>query len=435
MSSPEPAWDELQEQALLGLVIQFPEKCGPAFLSMDPEDWYKPAHAELASVIGKMLRTGQSVDTITVAGQVMAQGLTRHWDAAKIFGLTQITWRPESTSQITSRLRELSGMRKLVSGCQETIQRVGMADSDSPSDDIRVATARLREACDSAEATATDKTLPIPRGMGDFLKAESAARQWIVPGLLERMDRTVITGGEGTGKSWLCSQIAASLAHGIHPFGGNVMGDGNQQARVLVIDCENSDDQSRRRYRTIIDRVAEIRDVQDFDRIDLNEQMCIDTKPAGIDLLNGKDVAWLEHCISATAPDLLVLGPLYKLHHRDPSEESSARELVWVLDGLRERHGFALLTEAHAGNAKDMQGKRFMRPIGSSLWLRWPEFGFGLRRAEDDPARGRAEKVDVVPWRGSREERAWPEQLHVKKDVGLPWAPDAEYYASMNDYA
>ncbi|WEX07036.1 AAA family ATPase [Rhodococcus sp. RCBS9] len=269
--------------------------------------------------------------------------------------------------------------------------------------------------------------------MSDFLAAETQARQWLVPGLLERMDRTVITGAEGGGKSVLCSQIAACLAGGVHPFGGNVMGDGNQSVRVLVIDCENSDDQSRRRYRWVIDRVKAIREQHGHGLVDWNDQMRIDTKPAGIDLLSGRDISWLENAIQSLAPDLLVLGPLYKLHHRDPSEETSAREVAHVIDGLRERHGFALLTEAHAGNSNDMQGQRVMRPIGSSLWRRWPEFGFGIRRAKSDPGLARASMVDVVSWRGSREERAWPASLQHGA-VGLPWIPDAEYYDSMNNY-
>ena len=155
------------------------------------------------------------------------------------------------------------------------------------------------------------------------------------------------------------------------------------------------------------------------------ESMFIEIRPAGIDLLSGRDVAWLEHAISATAPDLLVLGPLYKLHHTNPSDETSARELVWVLDGLRERYGFALLTEAHAGNASDVNGDRLMRPIGSSLFRRWPEFGFGLRKS---PTQG-APEVDVVSWRGSREERDWPEQL-VRAET-LPWMPVGGAYGAL----
>ncbi|WP_433621623.1 AAA family ATPase [Nocardia sp. CA-120079] len=145
---------------------------------------------------------------------------------------------------------------------------------------------------------------------------------------------------------------------------------------------------------------------------DWNDAMSIEVRPAGIDRRTGDDRAWLERALD---PDLLVLGPLYKLHRMNPNEEQPVRGVVWVLDGLRERYGFALLTEAHAGKATTGDGRRNMSPIGASLWLRWSEFGFGLARAAEDPGKGRAEIVDVVSWRGSREERDWPSNFSTRR--------------------
>lgn len=423
-------WDEYGEQAILGLALMYPDRAGDALMSLEPEDFMGDRHRGLAGVIVRMLRAGQAVDPVTVASQVAAQGLP-HWDPVQVFDLSQKAFRPESASTIVSRLRELSGRRKLLSGCLRASQRLESVVEDDGPDEVRQITRELREICDTAEATAADRIQALPTSMGDFLQ-EQDTRDWLVPGLLERMDRTVLTGAEGGGKSVLCSQIAACLAGGVHPFGGQVMGNGDHGVRVLVIDCENSPSQSRRRYRWVIDRVNKVRANNGFNPVDWNAQMQIDMRPQGIDLASGKDVAWIEHAVQACAPDLLVLGPLYKLHRGDTNDEKSARDLAWTLDGLRERYGFALLTEAHAGNGKDVHGNRYMRPIGSSLWLRWPEFGFGLARAEDDPGNGRAEIVDVVSWRGSREERAWPTKL--SHGVTLPWLPDGDYWETMNDY-
>lgn len=422
----EPPWDDFAEQTLLGQSIAFPDKCRDALLSLAPDDWYRPAHADLAAVLVGMFRSGQEVDVVTVYGQCAAQGV-RGWDAASIFGLTQKVWRPESASEVADRIRELSGRRQLLSSLSVATSRLKQGGAD----EVRAVTGHLRDACDRAEVSARDRPKTEPQAMQDFL-AQQDERHWLVPGLLERMDRTVITGAEGGGKSVLCSQMAACLAGGIHPFGGTVMGDGTHGVRVLVLDCENSPAQSRRRYRWVIERVNQVREQHGYPPVDWNEQMRIDMRPAGIDLLSGKDVSWLEHSVAACAPDLLVLGPLYKLHHRDPSDEPSAREVAYVIDSLRERYGFALLTEAHAGKAKNDAGQRLMAPIGSSLWLRWPEFGFGLRRAKDDPGKPRAELVDVVAWRGAREERAWPEKLQMGHT--LPWIPDPDYLATMDDY-
>ncbi|OZD23853.1 hypothetical protein CH253_08330 [Rhodococcus sp. 06-156-3C] len=429
---PQPASDVYAEQGLLGLVLLAPDQCGDALLSLAPDDWYRPAHRILAGVLTGMLRSGQSVDPVTVFGQIQAQGLSRNWDAVKLVTLTQMAGRAESAADLANRIRELSGRRKLSIGAQRAVQRLETLDESDGGAEVRTITAELRAMCDVAEDTAADRTMPAPTAMADFL-TQRDERHWLVPGLLERMDRTVITGAEGGGKSVLCSQIAATLAGGVHPFGGNVLGDGKQSVRVLVLDCENSPSQSRRRYRWVIERVKAVREMNGFNPVDWNEQMQIDMRPQGIDLLGRKDVAWIEHSINVCAPDLLVLGPLYKLHTKSSSDEEAARELAWVLDGLRERYGFALLTEAHAAKTKDqVSNKRVMDPIGSSLWKRWPEFGFGLSRADDDPGVGRASIVDVLPWRGAREERAWPNKLH--QGDTLPWLPDGDYFETMNDY-
>lgn len=233
-----------------------------------------------------------------------------------------------------------------------------------------------------------------------------------------------------THNSVACTQIACTLAAGLHPFTGNPLGSGTRRCRVLIVDCENSPPQSRRRYKWVTGLVDARRHNHGLSAVDWNDCADIEIRPAGIDLLSGADTAKLERAIEASAPDLLVLGPLYKLHHENPNDEKPAREVAWVLDGLRERHGFALLTEAHAGKSNAGDGRRNMAPIGSSMWMRWPEFGFGLLRSADDKSSGRAELVDVVSWRGSREERSWPSKLqhsHI-----LPWMPaDPAYYDTL----
>ena len=253
---------------------------------------------------------------------------------------------------------------------------------------------------------------------------------------VDRADGLFVAGRECvvTHNSVLCSQLATCMAGGLHPFTAAPLGVGNRGIRVLIVDCENSAPQSRRRFRWMVHLVDAARAKHGLSPMDWSESMFIDTRPAGIDLLSAKDTSWLEHAITQTAPDLLVLGPLYKLHHLNPNDETAARELVWVLDSLRERHGFALLTEAHAGNGTDSSGDRMMRPLGSSLFRRWPEFGFGLRRAKADTSKGRAELVDVVSWRGSREERQWPSSLHHSHV--LPWTPaDPDYYEQLRQVA
>lgn len=54
----------------------------------------------------------------------------------------------------------------------------------------------------------------------------------------------------------------------------------------------------------------------------------------------------------------------------------------------------------------------------------WPEFGLGLRAAHPDSGRP-ADEVDVVHWRGARDERAWPDVLF--RGSAWPWMAKGEF--------
>src|SRR5699024_6783073 len=75
---------------------------------------------------------------------------------------------------------------------------------------------------------------------------------WIIPNLLEKQDRVVITGGEGAGKSYFVQQMAILSAAGIHPM----TGDQIDPIKVLVVDAENSEKQWRRRIRPLVRKAA-----------------------------------------------------------------------------------------------------------------------------------------------------------------------------------
>lgn len=427
----QPA-DPYAERALLGLAMSGNADAVAAFRTVGPDDWFYPRHLDLAATMRAMLTAGEVLDPNTVASKLLACGLASRITPTDVLTLFQQAYNPLAAPQLADRIRELAARRKLVHGLTKTLQRLESVDESDAETEVRLATRELRQYCDDADAIASEKDRPEPMGLLEFM-AQQDSHAWLVPGLIEHTERIILTGEEGGGKSVLCSQIGACIAGGLHPFTGDLQ-DNGAGARVLVYDCENSAAQSRRRFRLITARVDELREGYGQPPVDWSDRIRIEVQPKGIDLLAGRDVARLEYAINAVQPDLVILGPLYKLHHRDPSDEPAARELTWILDGLRERYRCALLTEAHAGNGVDSSGKRNMRPIGSSLWRRWPEFGFGMRRSTRDPGRGRAQIVDLVPWRGSREERAWPDSLQFS--IRLPWGPaDDEYYDRVNTFA
>lgn len=258
---------------------------------------------------------------------------------------------------------------------------------------------------DSTEAKAD-----LAPDLWEFIAVDDVARDWVVPGLLERGDRLVWTGFEGLGKSMFVRQLAVTVAAGLDPF---LLAETEPQ-RVLLIDCENSERQSRRKFRPLAAAsISARRRVPDGG-------LRLIHKPEGLDLTRVDDRAWLLERVTAHKPDLLMVGPFYRLHAANINEEQAARTTVAALDAARAAVDCALVVEAHAGHGE--HGKnRSVRPLGSSLLMRWPEFGYGIAPAGEPDADGKTRHVHVKPWRGDRDERDWPTEL-VWGDP-WPWVP------------
>lgn len=246
----------------------------------------------------------------------------------------------------------------------------------------------------------------------EFIAVNDEDHDWIVPDLLERGDRLMLTGFEGLGKSMLIRQMAVMIAAGLDPFRWSTR-PAFRPHKVLLIDCENSERQSRRKFRPLA--AASVKSGYPVPEGGLR----LIHRPEGIDLTRDDDAAWLLERVTAHRPDVLFIGPFYRLHSSNINEELPARKAVTVLDNARTLVDCALVIEAHAGHGE--QGKnRSVRPAGSSLLMRWPEFGFGL--APDGEPRGSAvTDVEVRPWRGARDERDWPAYLTWGDPYDWPW--------------
>ena len=246
--------------------------------------------------------------------------------------------------------------------------------------------------------------------LDEFVDQPLPDQEWVIPGLLARGDRAIITGPEGFGKTQFIRQIAICAAAGMNPF------TLQQQTpkRVLYIDAENP-------MRIMINTMKKIRDALTRQGFTTDERLWLHRYPQGLDLGKETDRLALHHLCRTFQPDLVAIGPAYKLYTGGDQarEEDLARIVTGALDDLRETFDVAIILEHHSPHAAPGQ-KRTTRPIGSSLWMRWPEFGIGLKPTSIQPGHRAA---TLEHWRGMREERDWPEQ--IEQDTQLPWRPSA----------
>jgi len=229
----------------------------------------------------------------------------------------------------------------------------------------------------------------------DFINEEQSKEpKWVIDGVLEAQERVIVVAAEGVGKTMLMRQVAILTGAGIHPFTFQPM----QQRRTLFVDLENPEHIIHKMSSQIFADVFKMGWVKDV-------EAHIWMEPSGLNLLNKADRQKLEEQIEKTRPELICMGPLYK-SFVDPggrTSESIVVEVAKYLDYLRTVYNCALWLEHHAPLGTTM-ATRDLRPFGSAVWSRWPEFGISLSPVPT----GEPYVYDIRHFRGARDERAWP---------------------------
>lgn len=392
-ASPEPH-DIAAEQAVLGAMLLSAAAAEACRSALSADDFYRPAHGVIFRAVTDLMRDREPVDAVTVKDRLEIAGdLARCGHALYLHTLIASVPTTANAGYYTRIVRDRAVRRRLRVAGRRILQ---WADGDDDAHGLTERSVREVEAVrdsgigDGITVKTVDEFMNVPDGADDY--------DWVVPGLLERGDRLMLTGHEGAGKSTLMRQLSVTIAAGIHPLAHQPIAP----RRVLIIDGQDSERQIRRQIRPLL---AQAR-LQGYPVSETN--LWIEAR-GRMDLALDRDASWLMRQVSAVHPDIVMLGPLCNLAPRALNSDDDAAPVIAVIDMIRERDACIVL-EAHAGHALATGGRRDMRPRGSSAFLGWPEFGYGLRWSEDPIAKA-ARTVDVVSWRGDRDERDWPEML------------------------
>lgn len=401
MNDFDPMAYDMAQATVIGSVIEYPARAAMVFATCPATD-FTGTYQVMANAIHR-LRVNRVpvslltlIDELTSVGQLKAAG--GHAEISRVAGFGISAVNIDVALHIVADRARLRQLWVASTRAKQIIETEQGCDPRATAQDLITAGESVIAHLDGEQDVDVES-------VDEFLHGDDDPYDWVIPGLLERTDRLVLTGFEGLGKSSLLRQVAVCAAAGIHPF----TGDRVPPQRVLIFDCENSRTKMRRELRPLVLAAQRRTGVTDL-------PLFVEARPSGLDLTRPEDEADLIRSVTAVQPALLVTGPSYRLHAKNPNDEEVARAVTVVLDRAREVARTSVILEAHSGHGNG-DNTRPVRPVGSSLWLRWPEFGYGLRPVDDEPPESRV--VDLVAWRGPRDERDWPTRL--RPGGVMPW--------------
>lgn len=385
------------EEAVLSECLINPRAHRTAMALLSDTDWFRPAHETVWKAMRELAQDG-ALDATALAS--LFNERKERGALAVMLRISGGHGSPASIEWLCERIIRAAAARELRVLGQRVVQMVD--DHRPPEDAIQAALDELQV----IQRVARGKHEVLSVSAEDFLTNRAEEPTWVIPGLLAQQDRLVLTGSGGLGKSTLLWLISVCGAAGMDPFDWQG-GVAYEPCRVLIADCENPryDQQTR---------LWNLRKLIRSKGGDYENRLTIAGEGNPMDLMDRPTAAALLATVEHDKPDLVYLGPFYKLHNDDPDKEITVKKVTNVIDQIRAT-GAAVIMEAHTG--KDARRGGSMEPSGSNMWTWWPEFGVGMRLNPDAPEEMRHCRLER--WRIDRVTRSWPEAIET--GGAWPW--------------
>lgn len=382
-----PPYNLHAERSLLGACLTTGSVIEDLARFITPGDFYDPWHAQIWTMALLLWRSGQPVDPITVTEALCTPVSEVAATVGKLVALqadTPSIGNAVRYGEIVVRAASARALLLVAGDLAEAAYQPG-TDPVAVSERIRAALA------DISRPLFTGPPSGYYPDVIDFLETPDDTAPWVVPGIARGGMRTIIVAPPGIGKSTILRTIWILAAAGQHPFFPSVE---THAVNTLYVDLENPGYvirlQSERLARAVMGRTTGNRSLFHRD--------------GGLDLTKRADRSDLEAAIRAARPDIVLMGPLYKLASPQTGQnyDQAAAVVVQILDDLRTRYGFALCLEHHTTKSRDMFA-------GAVTWERWPEVGILLKPTDEEDL---TKPIEVARYRPDRIPTAWPGELH-----------------------
>lgn len=368
------------------------------FALCDVADFPPGYYQELAVIIVRLLHSEGTVDPMMVM-----TAAREHSSSLAMFFTTEISDNLYSTpAYCAGKVREYADRQRVETALTRATQQISSAAS------LEAVLARLEQ--DLAEVHRPEDLTQATMTIDEIMSIPDEDARWIMRDMLRINERLMFTGMEGGGKSVLLAQITIGAAMGVHTLSMDY--EQHEPVRTLVLDVENSMIQVRNNARKIYPHLAEMTGRHGAPLEWVNERY--------IDLSDARDAQRIVRLAKQYQPQLMVMGSVYKLASEGDKHEASFNAISRTVDRIRAETGAAVILEAHTGHGfnNDRSKGSGMRPDGSSRWMRWPEYGYGMvPMGKQYPG-----VIELVPFRGARDDSVkWPKGL--RRGGFMPWDP------------
>ena len=371
------------EQQVIGACLLNSGALRFAAKHVTPNDFADPRLGSVFGLVAAMVTTGEPVEPGTVEARMAERGI-RGISAVDLHRMVEGVGSAASAEFYAEQVRDAS-VRRALSAAGAQLMALSRDDTAPTARTLAEGIAALKRIREDDTVTGFR-----PKTLQEVLDVQDDD-DWVVEGLFKAGDRMIITGHEGLGKTTWIRQMAILFSAGVNPITLDMM----DPMRCVVVDVENTEAQWRAEVRGMAMNAARYGVVDPRQHLQL---LCT----GRFDITSDKALGNLHRMADECDPQILFIGPLYKLVPHGVNNDDDAAPLITALDSLRDR-GLVMVMEGHSpkGGAEE----RDLSPRGSAALMGWPEFGFGLRPHGTDGA-------DVVRWRGDRDRRRqWPKRL------------------------
>ena len=198
------------ERAVLGALLIDPTLL-PSLGSLTAANFYQPNHSTIFSAISEAVDSGERVDQLVIMETLRARG-----DLMRVGGapyLHTLETSVPSTANATYYARivgQAATRRDLLVYATQLRDACMTPDLDTALERAAELSVAIGATADELPTKQTDPLTDLFE-LGEFVKEASAPYDWVIPGLLERMDRVIVVDDGSTDGTGAVARQAGAL--------------------------------------------------------------------------------------------------------------------------------------------------------------------------------------------------------------------------------